>query len=45
MQLEDAFIQSNLHCIQCMYLISSGIKPNTFALLVSCNFVCQWFTL
>ncbi len=38
MHLADAFIQSDLQCIQaihlyCQYLCSLGIEPTTFALL------------
>ncbi len=40
--LADAFIQSDLQCIQaihlyCQYVCSLGIKPTTFALLTQCS--------
>ncbi len=42
MHLADAFIQSNLQCIQaihfdCLYVCSLGIEPTTFALLTQCS--------
>ncbi len=42
MHLSDAFIQSNLQCIQaihlyCQYMCSLGIEPTTFALLTQCS--------
>ncbi len=42
MHLADAFIQSNLQCIQaihfyCQYMCSLGIEPITFALLAQCS--------
>ncbi len=42
MHLADAFIQSDLQCIQalhlyCQYVCSLGIKPTTFALLMQCS--------
>ncbi len=42
MRLADAFIQSDLKCIQaihlyCQYVCSLGIKPTTFALLTQCS--------
>ncbi len=42
MHLADAFIQSDLQCIQaihlyCQYVCSLGIKPTTFALLTQCS--------
>ncbi len=40
--LADAFIQSDLQCIQaihlyCQYVCSLGIEPTTFALLTQCS--------
>ncbi len=39
--LADAFIQSDLQCIQaylyCQYMCSLGIEPTTFALLTQCS--------
>ncbi len=42
MHLAEAFIQSNLQCIQaihlyCQYVCSLGIEPTTFALLTQCS--------
>ncbi len=42
LHLADAFIQSDLQCIQaihlyCQYVCSLGIKPTTFALLTQCS--------
>ncbi len=42
MYLADAFIQSDLQCIQaihlyCQYVCSLGIEPTTFALLTQCS--------
>ncbi len=42
MHLSDAFIQSDLQCIQviyffCQYMCSLGIEPTTFALLTQCS--------
>ncbi len=42
MHLADAFIQSDLHCIQaihlyCQYVCSLKIEPTTFALLTQCS--------
>ncbi len=42
MHLADAFIQSDLQCIQvihmfCQYMCSLGIEPTTFALLTQCS--------
>ncbi len=42
MHLADAFIQSNLQCIQvihlyCQYVCSLGIEPTTFMLLTQCS--------
>ncbi len=41
MLLADAFIQSDLQCIQaihfCQYVGSLGIEPTTFALLTQCS--------
>ncbi len=42
MHLADAFIQSELQCIQaihlyCQYVCSLGIEPTTFALLTQCS--------
>ncbi len=40
MHLADAFIQSDLQCIQaiqCLYACSLGIEPTTFALLTQCS--------
>ncbi len=42
MHLADAFIQSDLQCIQvihffCQYMCSLGIEPTTFALLKQCS--------
>ncbi len=42
MHLADAFLQSDLHCIQaihlyCQYVCSLGIEPTTFALLTQCS--------
>ncbi len=42
MHLADAFIQSDLQCIQviiffCQYMSSLGIEPTTFALLAQCS--------
>ncbi len=41
MHLADAFIQSDLQCIQaiyfCQYVCSLGIEPTTFALLRQCS--------
>ncbi len=42
LHLSDAFIQSNLHCIQavhlyCQYVCSLGIEPTTFALVMQCS--------
>ncbi len=41
MHLADAFIRSNLQCIQaihyCQYVCSLGIEPTTFALLTQCS--------
>ncbi len=41
MHLADAFIQSDLQCIQvihfCQYMCSLGINPSTFALLTQCS--------
>ncbi len=42
MHLADAFIQSDLQCIQaihlyCQYVCSLGIEPTTFALLMQCS--------
>ncbi len=42
MHLADAFIQSDLQCIQavhlyCQYVCSLGIEPTTFALLKQCS--------
>ncbi len=42
LHLSDAFIQSDLRCIQsihlyCQYVCSLGIKPTTFALLTQCS--------
>ncbi len=42
MHLADAFIQSDLQCIQaihlyCQYACSLGIEPTTFALLTQCS--------
>ncbi len=42
MHLADAFIQSDLQCIQamhlyCLYVCSLGIEPTTFALLTQCS--------
>ncbi len=42
MHLADAFIQSDLQCIQAIYLYfqyvcSLGIEPTTFALLTQCS--------
>ncbi len=42
MHLADAFIQSNLQCIQaihvyCQYVCSLGVEPTTFALLTQCS--------
>ncbi len=42
MHLADAFIQSDLQCIQaihlfCQYVYSLGIEPTTFALLTQCS--------
>ncbi len=42
MHLADAFIQSDLQCIQaihlyCQYMCSLGIEPTTFALLMQCS--------
>ncbi len=42
LHLSDAFIQSNLQCIQaihfyCQYVCSLGIEPTTFALLTQCS--------
>ncbi len=42
MHLADAFIQSDLHCIQiihlyCQYMCFLGIEPTTFALLTQCS--------
>ncbi len=42
MHLADAFIQSDLQCIQvihffCQYMCSLGIEPTTFALLAQCS--------
>ncbi len=42
MHLADAFIQSDLQCIQaihlyCQYVCSLGIEPTTFALLTQCS--------
>ncbi len=42
MHLADAFIQSDLQCIQaihlyCQYMCSLGIEPTTFVLLMQCS--------
>ncbi len=42
MHLADAFIQSDLQCIQaihlyCQYVCCLGIEPTTFALLTQCS--------
>ncbi len=42
LHLPDAFIQSDLQCIQaihlyCQYVCSMGIEPTTFALLTQCS--------
>ncbi len=42
MHLADAFIQSDLQCIQvinffCQYVCSLAIEPTTFALLTQCS--------
>ncbi len=41
MHLADAFIQSDLQCIQNIHLLSAcvflGIEPTTFALLTQCS--------
>ncbi len=42
LHLSDAFIQSDLQCIQaihlyCQYVCSLGIEPTTFALLTQCS--------
>ncbi len=42
MHLADAFIQSNLKCIQvihffCQYMCSLGIEPTIFVLLTQCS--------
>ncbi len=42
MHLADAFIQSDLQCIQaihlyCEYVCSLGIEPTTFVLLTQCS--------
>ncbi len=44
MHLADAFIQSDLQCIQaihtlilCQYVCSLGIEPTIFALLMQCS--------
>ncbi len=42
MHLADAFIQSDLQCIQvihfyCLYVCFLGIEPTTFALLTQCS--------
>ncbi len=42
MHLADAFIQSNLQCIQvihlyCQHVCSLGIEPTTFVLLMQCS--------
>ncbi len=42
LHLADAFIQSDLQCIQvihfyCQYMCSLGIEPTTFALLTQCS--------
>ncbi len=42
LHLTDAFIQSDLQCIQaihlyCQYVCSLGIEPTTFALLTQCS--------
>ncbi len=41
MHLADAFIQSDLHCIQAIHffvsMCSQGIEPTTFALLTQCS--------
>ncbi len=42
LHLADAFIQSDLQCIQaihlyCQYVCSLGIEPTTFALLTQCS--------
>ncbi len=41
MHLADAFIQSNLQCIQAIHffvsMCSLGIEPTTFALLTQCS--------
>ncbi len=42
MHLSDAFIQSDLQCIQdihlyCQNVCSLGIEPTTFALLTQCS--------
>ncbi len=42
MHLAEAFIQSDLQCIQvihlyCQYVCSLGIEPTTFALLTQCS--------
>ncbi len=41
MHLTDAFIQSELQCIQAIhfyqYVCSLGIEPTTFALLMQCS--------
>ncbi len=42
MHLADAFVQSDLQCIQaihlyCQYVCSLGIEPTTFALLTQCS--------
>ncbi len=46
MHLANAFIQSNLQCIQaihfCQYVCSLGIEPTTFALLTQCS--SHWAT-
>ncbi len=41
MHLADAFIQSDLQCIQAIHVFvsvcSQGIEPTTFALLTQCS--------
>ncbi len=42
LHLPDAFIQSDLQCIQaihlyCQFVCSLGIEPTTFALLTQCS--------
>ncbi len=47
MHLADAFIQSDLQCIQaihlyCQYVCSLGIEPTNFALLTQCSTTEPW---